>query len=286
MQVIAIHGVHGGSGRTTLARVLASAFAAQGRRVLVLDAAGPGHVPDWGRWFTAQGRDRLSRRIRLARARRECEVDRAVHLARDAGLELAVIDLPGLPARLGDRVTAGALLAARLILLPVRRPREARLALEEMGELAEMPAAAVALDAPDEPARGALRAAWKARGGAPEDLLHAALGHRRALDDPRRNAPAWLHASHADLQAREGGRRPDLLGAGPDVTELFARQPHDPVRLDDHAAAVRDANLLAAEVLLRLEGLRPVPLHAPEEPEEPEEEMPFPRSGATAPPAA
>ena len=264
MQVIALHAVQGGSGRTTLARALASAFAAQGRGVLVLDATAPGHIPDWGRWFDAQDDDPLSRRVRLARARTEPDVARALRLGATAGLDLAVIDGPRLPVRSGDRLLAGALLAAHLILIPVRRPHEVERARDEIAEMGEdLPAAAVAVDPPDEPARRALHTAWRAGDGAPGGLLHASLPRHPALDheaDLRR----WPHAAHAALQAREGGRRPDLAGTGPDLTDLFARQPYDPVRLADHAAAVRGANLLAAEVLLRLEGLRPVPLHPPD----------------------
>ena len=130
MHVIALHAIAGGTGRTTLALALASAFAAQQRRVLVLDATRPGHIPRWSALLAGSaapglardrakggaedrtegaappgGRDRLSRRIRLARAGRPEPLERALHLAQDAGLEIALIDGPGLCARVGDPLT-------------------------------------------------------------------------------------------------------------------------------------------------------------------------------------
>ena len=201
MQVIAIHGVQGGSGRTTLARVLASAFAAQGRGVLVLDATMPGHIPDWGRWFDAQDHDPLSRRIRLARARAEPDIARALRLAAAAGLDLAVIDAPNQPARSSDRLAAAVRRAAQLVLIPVRKSYEVVRALDEIAEMGEMgdgPAAAVVVDPPDEPARRALHAAWRAGNGAPGGMLHAALAHHAALDDDV-ELRRWPHATHAAL---------------------------------------------------------------------------------------
>lgn len=304
MHMIALHAVAGGTGRTTLALALASAFASQQRRVLVLDATRPGHIPRWrallagsaaperardraGDGDGAQGaappggRDRLSRRVRLARAGGPEALERALHLARDAGLEITLIDGPGLCARAGDPLTADALRAAHLALIPVRTAHDLVLALREMGDIAPLPAAALLSHPTREVPRArprALRAAWEARGGPPEALLRTALAHRPAFEEL--GPPPWLHARHADLLAREGGRRPDLFGAGPDVTALFERQPFDPARLADHAGAVREANALAAEVLFRLEGLALAPL-APAE-EEAERDLLPPLPAATA----
>ena len=264
MHVIAIHGVRGGSGRTALALVLASALAAQQRRVLVLDATRPGHIPDWTR-IAQGGRDRLSRRVSLARARDPRQLERALPLARAAGFELALIDTPGWAAELQDPLVEAALRAAHLILFPLGDPDLAHIrpAMEEFEALWAMPLAAVATGLRAGGRAPALRAAWEARGAAPGALLRAALGHRAAFREL--GSPAWLHARHAELMAHAGGRRPDLAGAGVDVTDLFDRQPHDPARLEDHAEAVREANLVAAEVLLRLEGLHPVPLASPDD---------------------
>ena len=262
MHVIALHGIHGGTGRTTLIRLLASALAAQGRRVLVLDATGAGHIPDWGSWFDAQRHDRLSRRIHLARAPQGPEVERTVHLARGAGVELCLVDTPGLPAHLDDPRTHAALRQADLALLPLRGPNEAAPALAELRELEGLRVAALAAGPfgdPGDPARATLRTAWEGAGGLPEALMRAGLGHHPVLAI-RGELPAWAHVVHADLLAREGGQRTSLFGAHGDVTGLLARQPFDPVRLAALGALVRDANLLAAETLLRLQGLCPVPL--------------------------
>ena len=264
MRVIAIHGVRGGSGRTPMARTLASALAAQQHRVLVLDATRPGHIPDWGRWFAAQGRDRLSRRIRLARTQHPDEVARTLELARAAGVELGVIDTAGMPAQVGNALGHAALRAAHLIVLPFRAPSQVREVLDEIEALDALPAVALAAEARGAGGRAAFREAWRAWGGPPEGLLRSVLGHRAALAAP----PLWLHARHAELLAQEGGRRPDLFGVGADVTEVFARQPHDPVGLAEHAGAVHEANAVAAELLFRLEGLHLAP-EAPPEPDWP-----------------
>ena len=286
MRLIAIHGVRGGTGRTTLAWALASAFAAQQRRVLVLDATRPGHIPDWGRGLGTAASDRLSGRVRLARARSGGEVERAVVLARAAGVEIGVIDTAGLPVRLGDPLTLAALEAAHLIVLPVRTRSDAGWALDEMEALGPRPAVALGIDAPDEAARREQRAAWAAWGGAPSGLLRAGLDHREALalGDPR--LPGWLHARHAALLAAKGERHPDPTGASAALATLLARrssaprpsvsqpsvsQPLDPTLLDDHADAVRDANAVASELTFRLDGLRLAP-----EPSRKDETFPSP----------
>ena len=271
----------------------------------MLDATRPGHIPRWSALLDGTaapglardrakggaedrtegaappgGRDRLSRRIRLARAGRPEPLERTLHLAQGAGFEIALIDGPGLYARVGDPLTANALGAAHLALIPVRTAHDLVLALGEMDAVAPLPAAALlSHPTPEVPwARPrALRAAWKAQGGLPEALLRAALAHRPAFGEL--GPPPWLHARHADLLAREGGRRPDLFGAGPDVTALFERQPFDPARLADHAGAVREANALAGEVLFRLEGLALAPL-APDEDEESDLLPPLPAATA------
>lgn len=261
MHVIAMHGIRGGTGRTTLALVLASALAVQQRRVLVLDATRPGHIPDWTR-VIQPGRDPLSRRIRLARARDPRQLERALPLARAAGFEVALIDTPGWPVEMQCPLVGAALRAADLVLLPIVHPHIEPV-LAELDALWGLPLTAVEMLPPAWDAAPGLRPAWEAAGGEPEALLRARFARRDALN--HYEPPVWLHARHADLMAHAGGRRPDLADAGVDVTDLFDRQPHDPVRLEDHAAAVREVNLVTAEVLLRLENLRPVPLAPPDD---------------------
>lgn len=264
MHVIALHGVRGGTSRTTLALALVSALAAQQRQVLLLDATRWGHIPDWGRLFAKGGQDRLSRRIRLMRAREGDDVARAIPLARAAGIEVVVIDSFGRPARRENPLTCAALEAADLVLMPLHCAHDARMALEEAEALHVLPVAAVACyPSPYSVGPPALRAAWEAAGGAPEAFLHAALSPREAFAEI--GPSPWVHARHANLLAREGGRRPDLSDAGPDVTAAFGAQAFDPVSLHDHAGAVREANALAAEVLFRLEGFALAPLEPPED---------------------
>ena len=109
--IVALLNQKGGVGKTTLALHLAGAWAAQGRRVTVIDADPQGSALDWSAQRAKEAMPRLFGVIGLARDTLHRE---APELARDA--DHVVIDGPPRIAGL----LRSALLAADLILIPAQ----------------------------------------------------------------------------------------------------------------------------------------------------------------------
>ncbi len=107
--IVALLNQKGGVGKTTLALHLAGAWAAQGRRVLVVDADPQGSALDWSEQRGREGWPRLFGVLGLARETLHRELPT---LARDA--EHVVVDGP--PRVTG--IARSALLAADVVLVP------------------------------------------------------------------------------------------------------------------------------------------------------------------------
>jgi chromosome partitioning protein len=109
--IVALLNQKGGVGKTTLAMHLAGAWAAQGRRVCVIDADPQGSALDWSAQRAKEAAPRLFGVLGLARDTLHHE---APQLARDA--DHVVIDGP---PRV-ERLMRSALLAADVVLIPVQ----------------------------------------------------------------------------------------------------------------------------------------------------------------------
>ncbi len=109
--IVAFLNQKGGVGKTTLSLHLAGAWAAQGRRVVLIDADPQGSALDWSERRSHEGLPRSFSTIGLARDTLHRE---APELARDA--DMIVIDGPPRVAGL----LRSALLAADLVLIPVQ----------------------------------------------------------------------------------------------------------------------------------------------------------------------
>ena len=109
--IVALLNQKGGVGKTTLALHLAGAWAAQGKRVTLIDADPQGSALDWSAAARREGLPRLFGVVGLARDTLHRE---APELARDA--DHVVIDGPPRIAGL----MRSALLAADLVLIPVQ----------------------------------------------------------------------------------------------------------------------------------------------------------------------
>ncbi len=111
-RTLALITAKGGSGKSTIAILLADALAAEGRRVLLIDADPQGSVSQWFKTAAARGERPIN--IDVARATNETEL--AVLLGQSSAHDDRIIDVPGV----ADKSLIVAANAANLIIIPAR----------------------------------------------------------------------------------------------------------------------------------------------------------------------
>jgi chromosome partitioning protein len=111
-RTLALITAKGGSGKSTIAILLADALAAEGRKVLLIDADPQGSVSQWFKTAAARG-DRPPN-IDVARAASEAEL--AALLVQPSAHHDRIIDVPGV----ADKSLIVAANASDLIVIPVR----------------------------------------------------------------------------------------------------------------------------------------------------------------------
>jgi chromosome partitioning protein len=111
-RTLALITAKGGSGKSTIAILLADALAAEGRKVLLIDADPQGSVSQWFKTAAARG-DRPAN-IDVARAASEAEL--ATLLAEPSIHHDRIIDVPGV----ADKSLIVAANAADLVVIPAR----------------------------------------------------------------------------------------------------------------------------------------------------------------------
>ena len=111
-RTLALITAKGGSGKSTIAILLADALAAEGRRVLLIDADPQGSVSQWFRTAAARGERPIN--IDVARATNETEL--ATLLGQSSAHDDRIIDVPGV----ADKSLIVAANAANLLIIPAR----------------------------------------------------------------------------------------------------------------------------------------------------------------------
>ena len=111
-RTLALITAKGGSGKSTIAILLADALASEGRKVLLIDADPQGSVSQWFKTAAAR-RDRPAN-IDVARATSETELSNL--LGQTSGHDERIIDVPGV----ADKSLIVAANAADLIIIPAR----------------------------------------------------------------------------------------------------------------------------------------------------------------------
>lgn len=111
-RTLALITAKGGSGKSTIAILLADALAAEGRKVLLIDADPQGSVSQWFKTAAARGDRPVN--IDVARATSETELSNL--LGQTSGHDERIIDVPGV----ADKSLIVAANAADLIIIPAR----------------------------------------------------------------------------------------------------------------------------------------------------------------------
>jgi chromosome partitioning protein len=113
MDIIAVIGQKGGTGKTTTAVSLAVIAAEKGKRVAVIDIDTQPSATDWHDLRRKNGHDENTPVVVSYQAAR---LSFALDKCREADLELVIIDTPGK----SDSAMIDAMQAAQLVLLPIR----------------------------------------------------------------------------------------------------------------------------------------------------------------------